>query len=730
MLTSASDALLQGLLLFEGKVISLEDMPELLDRFGSTPTASAIRTLQRVSAQEPGLVGIADRLSPSELNPAQRWLRALALALADRAEESAGEALLAVAPDEEPDVRALRHVFAAEQLLLAGNAPATTRAGWELKFAARSAMTNRTLAAVDRLARKVAGAGGLHARRSVRLAVLGSVNVDLVSAQIRSACLGHDIDARLWVGGFDQYAQEIIAPDDRLARFQPEAVLLLLDWRSLHLPVESELPDEIVEDRVKRIGELWDSIRSRWGALVVQLAFVPPASEAYASLSATLPGGRTRLIRRINLGLTSRATAGVAVVDAEALAAKVGMTAWDQPTHWIAAKQYPGPAAAPALAHHIAGILRAELGLGVKCVAIDLDNTVWGGIVGEDGINGIELGGSPTGEAFQDFQRYLRTLAERGVALAVCSKNDPVDARSPFLEHPEMVLRLDDIAVFRANWDSKDKNLVAIANALNIGTDALAFVDDNPVEREWIRQVMPEVEVIDLPSNAAAFCAALADSHCFEATRLTTEDRLRASSYRQDVGRRELGDSARDVDEFIAGLRMTAELRDFRELDLPRLHQLVNKTNQFNLTTVRMTEAELRNTMGDRDVYARSLRLRDRFGDLGLVGVLIGRATGASLRIEVWLMSCRALGRRVEEVMIAAAARWADSRGLATLIGEYRRTAKNGLVEDLYPRLGFAVVGEDATGAVFQAPTADVLARPSPVIEVVDDVSEVPLGRR
>jgi FkbH-like protein len=729
MLASAQDALLQGLLLFESKVIGPGDIPELLARFGSAPKPSAIRTLQRIADQEPEVAAVALALPPSDLNPAQRWLRAVALAHMGRPEESAAEVLLTVAPDEEPEVRALRHLFAANELILADGAASTTRSGWELKRAARSATTNRTLTAVDHLARKVARADALHTRRSVRLAVLGSVNVDLLSAQIRSACLGHDIDAQLWVGGIDQYTQEIVAPDDRLTRFQPEAVILLLDWRSLHLPVESEIPDEIVSDRVEQISELWRRIRSRWGALVVQVAFVPPANDAYASLGATLEGGRTRLIRRINLGLLSQATAGVSVVDAEALAAKVGMTAWDQPTHWLAAKQYPGPAAAPALAQHIAGVLRAELGLGVKCVALDLDNTLWGGVVGEDGITGIELGGSPTGEAFQEFQRYLRTLAQRGVPLAVCSKNDPGDARAPFLEHPEMVLRLDDISVFRANWDTKDKNLVAIANTLNIGTDALAFVDDNPVEREWIRQLMPEVEVIDLPSNPAEFCAALADSHCFEATRLTTEDRTRATSYRQDVSRRELGDSVKDVDAFIEGLGMTAELRDFREMDLVRLHQLVNKTNQFNLTTLRMTEADLRDVMSDRDVYTQSLRLRDRFGDLGLVGVLIGRATDTSLRIEVWLMSCRVLGRRVEEVMLGASARWARSRGLDTLVGEYRRTAKNGLVGDLYPRLGFALVGESATGLIFQAATSDVLARPSPAIEVVGEVSEVTLGR-
>ena len=341
------------------------------------------------------------------------------------------------------------------------------------------------------------------------------------------------------------------------------------------------------------------------------------------------------------------------------------------------AKQAVALDALPLLARHTAAVLAAWLGLSRKCLVLDLDNTLWGGVIGEDGLAGIELGAGVAGEAFVAFQGYLLDLKERGVILAVVSKNNEADAREPFEHHPDMAITLDDIAVFVANWEDKPTNLRRIAETLNIGLDALVLVDDNPAERQIVRQLVPEVDVVVLPPNPSGYVRALSEYLDFEPGTFTREDRNRAAQYRARAQALALERSASSIEDFYRSLRMRATIAPFDELHLARIVQLIGKTNQFNLTTRRHDVAAVRRMMADEEVVHLYLKLADRFADHGLVALLIARRDGDALDIDTWLMSCRVIGRTVEHAMVGSLCRRARELGCSPLRGTYVPSAKN-----------------------------------------------------
>ncbi|MBI3522158.1 MAG: HAD-IIIC family phosphatase [Chloroflexi bacterium] len=698
----------------------LGSLLEATERFGARPSTRHARALVDLGGS------LAARTPPVELveggTPARSWLRAGLLA-ARGEHDAACDAAASAAYDEDPELRSFRELFCARQLARASDAATRSRAWPHLRRAALAAIDLGTLLTIDRLRGKLAGDGQPSARLRIRLAVLGTPTLDLLAPAIRAACFGRGISAELFVGGYGLYQQELLGPDPRLDAFAPEAVALLIDGSSLGVADESPDPDAVVAREVERLGSLWRQAQERWNCTVFQSNFVVPAVDPYGGLSASLPGGRAQVLRRLGLELWSAAAreSGVHIIDVDQLASVVGKTVWDDPAAWHAAKQLPGPRAVPTLAHGLAGMLQAAGGLSAKCLVVDLDNTLWGGVVGDDGVEGIELGDTPAGEAYVAFQRYLLSLSRRGVALAVCSKNDDAAARAPFRAHPEMVLGESDFARFIANWEPKPDNLRGIAKALNIGLDRIVFVDDNPMERELVRRTLPEVRVVDLPLDPAGFPGAVAGTLAFEMLALTGEDRQRAASFRA-MGQLAAESSASPLtlDAFIDSLDMTVDIAPFREQDVPRLHQLVNKTNQFNLTTTRMSEVEVRKLVADERFYARSVRLRDRFGDHGLVAILIARHVPTELRVEQWLMSCRVFGRRLEDVMIAHAAEAALAGGAVMLTGVYKPTDKNGQFRDLYERLGFSLAREDADGSLlFTAEARAIAARQGPKVRVV-----------
>lgn len=533
---------------------------------------------------------------------------------------------------------------------------------------------------------------GLPRKRKSRVALVGTFTTKLIRPLLELAAFRDGVDAEIYEAEYGVLHQEVLDRSSGLHAFKPDLVILATHWRDANLADVSGDPDAAVRAAVAPLTELWNILRKELKAHVIQHNFDVPLVDSAGHLGAALPGGRSRLLRRANQALVEAAGSGVSILDFDTVAAEFGKDRWSDPGLWHRAKQHPAPAAIPLLVDHYQMHVRAVLGLSRKVLVLDLDNVVWGGIVGEDGVDGIRLGMTdPEGEAHLDLQRYAKELKNRGIVLAVCSKNNDADAREPFERHPEMLLKLDDIAAFKANWQDKAANLREIARSLDLGTDSLVFLDDNPTERAWIRSRMPEVAVPEIGSDPSNYLAILQRYHLFDALALSEEDRLRAADYAANARRADLREGSESLEQFLANLQMVARVAPFENVNLPRIAQLVNKSNQFNLTTRRRTEEQLRALGRDADHVTLSFRLRDRFADNGLIGALIGRVlrTEATLEVDTWIMSCRVLGRRIEELMIGLLMDAARSRGLDRIRGRYIPTAKNGLVKDLYSRLGF-----------------------------------------
>jgi FkbH-like protein len=671
-----------------------------------------------IAADEAAALELAARLEPVR-GDRGCWLRAALLEACGHFEEAAA-ALHLLREKATGEERALAMLASARNLVAAGHAE---QAWHPLAEACKASAAPRTLRNAARLLAQARKKTEAPFRRHCRIALLSSTTIDFLAPILRAQCFGTGIDAEIYIGPFNQYEQEIRDPASGLARFSPDAIVIATDWRSLGLGDEEDSPAEITREHAARFESLWRESRERLGAAVIQFNFEAPPYEALGHLSSALPGGRGRLLRAINLALWEAAerTQGVTILDVDQTAARFGKDRWNDAVLWHTAKQYPSAEAMPALGHQITAMLRAILGLTYKCVALDLDGVLWGGVIGEDGLAGIQLGGGPAGEAFVAFQRYLQSLARSGVLLAVCSKNNPEDALLPFREHPEMVLRERDIAVFLANWQPKEENLRAIAAAVNIGLDAMVFVDDNPAERSRMRQNLPEVEVVEMPTDPAQYVAAVSRLGLFETLAITSEDRQRTASIQKNLERKTLESTAGSVDDYLAQLDIKVQLAPFDEANLPRIVQLINKTNQFNLTTRRRKDAEVR-ALVDAGAYTQAMRASDRFGDSGLTGVLIAVAEGGDLRVDTWLMSCRVLGRRLDEAMFAALVRYAAENGYGRIIGEHIPTAKNGQVADLYVRLGCAAAGGEGERRLFVFETGKGF--PTPAMIACSDLTQ------
>ncbi len=395
------------------------------------------------------------------------------------------------------------------------------------------------------------------------------------------------------------------------------------------------------------------------------------------------------MAQSVNACLGEAAGNTVSIVDCERLSAFIGKQRWCDPRYWNLSKQAVALEAIPLLSRHTAAVMAAALGLSRKCLVLDLDNTLWGGVIAEDGLSGIRLGNGVDGEAFVAFQEYLLRLKNKGVILCVCSKNNYTDAIQPFEMHPEMRLKLDDIALFVANWDSKPDNIRRMAHTLQIGLDSLVFVDDNPVERDLVRKFLPEVDVIPLPEDPSYYLRAVSQYLMLETSSFTAEDHQRTDQYRARARILELETAAGSIDEFYRSLQMEAFVAPFEESQLPRIAQLIGKTNQFNLTSRRHSITQLTVFMKDSTCVHLALRLRDRYADHGLVSLMIAYQRGAVLDIDTWLMSCRVIGRTVEATMLEHLCMQASERGCTTLRGTYIPTAKNAMAADAYAKGGF-----------------------------------------
>lgn len=540
------------------------------------------------------------------------------------------------------------------------------------------------------------------ATRHVRIAVLSSTTTDLSVPLLRLACFREEIDAEIYVAPYNTIRQEIMNLDSDLYAFQPDITIIATNWRDAHFPAFSETPDEQIQSTLTELQQMWTHLLDHHPCRIIQHNFDLPGIESFGHLSLTLKGGRAHMLRTLNQQLIATCPSSVTILDLDQVSARYGKRSWYDAAYWHLAKQYPATGALPLLVDHQVALIRGSLGLTKKVLVFDLDNTLWGGVISEDGLGSIRLGSpSATGEAYQALQHYARELKERGVLLAVCSKNNEQDARLPFLKHDAMILRLDDIAVFRANWQDKPANLRDIAQTLNLGIDSLVFLDDNPVERELVRREVPQVAVPEPGNDPATYIETLDRGMYFEALTLSDEDRQRHQSYRANALRTELRTRTASLDDFLRDLDMEAEIGAFNPTVLARVVQLIGKTNQFNLTTRRHSEQQIRRMLASKAYWTCYFKLRDKFDDNGLVGLLIARQlpdTPRTWEIDTWLMSCRVIGRQLELFMWQCLVEAARAQNVCFIRGVYIPTAKNAMVADLYDRLGFVPLDETRDG--------------------------------
>ena len=563
----------------------------------------------------------------------------------------------------------------------------------------------------------------------VRLGVLGDGTLGLAVLAIIGSAVRHGLLLDVVEGSYGSAVHEASDPDGPFHTGALDMALLALDHRLAGL--DRAAPDasaaaQQVDAAFARIRMIVEGLRPAVpGAILVQ-TLTSPLEPLFGSFDRVERGSVFAMVEALNTRLADWAReGGIVLVDIARLAASVGHERWDDPRHWHASKLGFSPDMLPAYGDVVARTLAAIRGKAKKALVLDLDNTLWGGVIGDDGLEGIVLGqGNATGEAFVAIQAMALELRNRGVVLAVCSKNEDDAARLPFQKHPDMLLRENHVAVFQANWTDKAANLRVIAETLNIGVDALVFLDDNPVERAQVRCELPLVGVPELPADPALYPRMLAAAGYFDTVAISAEDRVRADLYQSNAERAQMMAQASDMDSYLASLDMVCTIRAVDPVSRPRVAQLINKSNQYNLTTRRYTEAEVAAAEADPQRHAIQVRLTDRFGDNGIVAVVIADVGSEEWTIDTWLMSCRVLGRRVQEATLAHLAAAARAARARRLIGRYVPSAKNRMVEDHYAKLGFAPAGELPEGgtrweldlSAYQAPSL-----PMQVDDTADD---------
>ena len=528
---------------------------------------------------------------------------------------------------------------------------------------------------------------------TVRLALLGSSTLTHLVPGIRVAGLRRNLLIEIYEAPYGTYRQEVADASSGLHRFAPTVVLVALDARHV-----AGLGDAAALETMRAC---WRMAKTAFACAVVQQTVMPAFAPLLGNQEHRLAGSPASVVDQINAGLRRMADEdGVTMLALDVFAREEGTRRWHDAGLWHRAKQEVHPAMSPMYGEQVARVLAALVGQTAKCLVLDLDHTLWGGGIGDDGLEGIVLGqGDAAGEAHVEFQRYGKGLMERGVVLAVCSKNDEANALLPFEQHPEMVLRRGDIACFVANWEDKAANLRRIARTLNIGLDALVFVDDNPAERGLVRRELPMVAVPEMPEDPAEYVRVLAGAGYFEGLNVTGEDRERAELYAANAWRAAATDTATDLPSYLAGLRMELLWSPFDAVGRGRIVQLINKTNQFNLTTRRCVDAEIERLSARADVLAMQFRLKDVYGDNGMIAVVVGEIAGTNLSLEMWLMSCRVLGRQVEDAMMNVVVEQARTRSVRRIFGRYIPTAKNGMVREFYRRMGFELAETAADGS-------------------------------
>ncbi|SER12240.1 HAD-superfamily phosphatase, subfamily IIIC/FkbH-like domain-containing protein [Nitrosomonas sp. Nm51] len=545
-----------------------------------------------------------------------------------------------------------------------------------------------------------------HTLTPFKLGIVSNATMDLMIPSFVMAAIRNGVDLELITTDFGQVAQEAFDPDSKLNQSKPDAVLVALDYRAYPFFGDQSVASVQItpsEKALNYLQQIRESFKQKGGMICIVQTLACPPYEFSGNFDVQLDGILRKSLTEFNRALVDDIKNSPDVLlDVAAIVNMVGACHWFDDRQWYLSRVPMANTYVPLYAEYLTKLIAALRGKSKKCLVLDLDNTLWGGVIGDDGLEGIQIGqGHPVGESFLAVQQWAKTLKDLGVLLAVCSKNDKDIASEAFQRHSGMLLKKNDFAVFVANWEDKASNIRYIAETLNIGLDAIVFVDDNPAEREIIRTMLPEISVPELPKDPSQFLRILCAARYFEKIDFTDDDAQRNAQYSSNVRRQEIQKSAASLDDYLVSLEMHISFAPFDEFGRKRIVQLINKTNQFNLTTRRYTEAEVLQFENNEQSVTLQVHLQDKFGDNGMISVLICKVYKDRWEIETWLMSCRVIKRRVEDAVCDELVARARKSGVSRLRGFYRPTEKNGLVKEHYRRLGFECVGSSDTEDVW-----------------------------
>jgi FkbH-like protein len=550
----------------------------------------------------------------------------------------------------------------------------------------------------SRLAAKGRLLGKEPGRHPYRIAILSDAASQQFVPVLRALSHENGINIEMFEGSFDGIELEAFDAESELYKFQPDTILLAQCTQALRSRYFHNQEDDFVVRSMERIQGIWTTLRTHTSAQIIQFNYPMPYERFFGNYDVQVPQSLYALAMQLNVKIAEAAprNTNVAICDVDAISSNVGRSEWFDDRLWNMTKAFCRLEHLPLICQSVVEIILTLMGRVTKCLILDLDNTLWGGVVGDQGHLGIDVGAHGDGEAFFHFQHYLLSLKRRGIILTVCSKNDLSNALQPFSENPDMVLRRDDIAVFIANWENKADNIRTIRDRLNIGLDSMVFLDDNPFERNLVRQLVPEVIVPELPEDPAEYVRFLSALNLFETTSYSSADARRADQYKEEADRLALRDGASDITEYLQSLDMRIQIGRFDPHNIARIAQLMQRSNQFNLTTRRLNEEMCRQQMLDvQNSVPLYASLEDRFGDHGLISVVILETNADALNITDWLMSCRVLARGVEEYLMNYVISTAREKGLSRVCAEYIPTSKNSMVKGFFARFGFEQVSDD-----------------------------------
>lgn len=537
----------------------------------------------------------------------------------------------------------------------------------------------------------------------LRIAVLGGSTTHDIIEVLELFLRNRGIAPTFYESEYAQYFNDAVFPNKELEEFKPEIVFIHTTSRNIEeKPTVGESPESVkekLEREYSRYEKMWTSVSEKYGCIIIQNNFEMPPERLLGNREVGCEYGRIDFITRLNCKLYDYAQnhKNFYIHDINYLSAAYGLDRWHELRHWHLYKYAMSVSAIPDFSYSLSSIICSVMGKNKKVLALDLDNTLWGGVIGDDGQAGIEIGSETSeGQSFKRLQEFIKAHKELGVLLTVCSKNDYENAVSG-LEHPDGALKPDDFACIKANWDEKWRNLAESASELNLLPESFVFVDDNPAEREIVRAQIPDVNVLDFETPEECI-RAIDRCGYFEITNLSADDAKRGEMYKANAQRAAAEKTFESYGDFLQSLEMKADIRDFDEVHLPRITQLTNKSNQFNVTTKRYTQAEMEAVAADNEHIRLCGRLEDKFGDNGIVSVVIGKKDCGKLRIELWLMSCRVLKRDMEYAMLDTLVEECKKQGISEIVGYYYPTKKNNMVKELFGDFGFDKVSEDADG--------------------------------